>query len=564
MTKEENRRVLFKNTKYFIYKLLVSIGIRGILLVIPLYYSWGIDQINNKNFTAAYQMIIMFFVFTIIYRIFEVINQISFYKLYSNVYKTYLDLGLYKTCNNSVYSLSRFSLSEYSNIMSEDFEVLSDYYSALVMRIVEIMEFVYIIIYFFIINTLIGYMTLFVTLVVLFILIFFNSNIAKTNEIRKKKHDTRISVFQELLLSVKEIKGFNIFDAFRKRTINDVDNYVKWNNKLNVDKYNLKQVSLGLVDVFQFLALIVGIKLIVDGNMTIGMLTIIYSYYSKLSALFLSIITLSESLISVKVSKQRIHKLFQYANVNYEDKESIDDIKGEIEFVNVLYGNKQDPTLDNVSFTVAANTFTVISGLTGSGKTGIIDLLLRYNRQHVGDILIDGVRLNDYKSNEIGEYISAVSKIPTFFNVSIRENLSLFDSHFENIIRICKELEIHDYIMALPDGYDTILLTDASNINSDVKYILAIIRVLLKRSKIMLFDETFDFLSNDMSIKVLESLNSMKKENTIIIITKNKMVLESSYVDEIIMLDEHKILVEGNHQELIKNNKRYKEIVSKL
>lgn len=70
-------------------------------------------------------MIIMFFVFTMLYRISEVVNQITYYILYSKLYKTYLDLGLYKTCNNSVYSLSRFSLSEYSNIMSEDFETLS-------------------------------------------------------------------------------------------------------------------------------------------------------------------------------------------------------------------------------------------------------------------------------------------------------------------------------------------------------------------------------------------------------------------------------------------------------
>ena len=171
MTKEENKKVLKKNTKYFILKFICSLFIRAFLLVIPIYYSYGIDEITRGNYSAAYHMIIMFFVFTMLYRISEVVNQITYYILYSKLYKTYLDLGLYKTCNNSVYSLSRFSLSEYSNIMSEDFETLSDYYATMVIRVVEIMEAIYIVIYFFTINKVIGYLTLFICLVVLFILI---------------------------------------------------------------------------------------------------------------------------------------------------------------------------------------------------------------------------------------------------------------------------------------------------------------------------------------------------------------------------------------------------------
>ena len=564
MTKSENREVLLKNKKYFIIKFICSLLIRAFLLIIPIYYSYGIDAITNGNYKVAYNMIIMFFVFTMLYRLSEVINQITYYKLYSNVYKTYLELGLYKTCNNSVYSLSRFSLSEYSNIMSEDFETLSDYYSTLVIRIVEILEAIYIVIYFFTINTFIGFITLFICIVVLLILLFFNGIIAKTNHQRKIRHDKRIGNFQELLLSVQEIKGFNIFNVVKERTMNTVKDYVKWNNKLNIDKYNLKQISLGLVDIFQFISLMIGIKLITSGNMTIGVLTIIYSYYSKLNALFLSIITLFESRINKKVATIRIHKLFQYATSNYENKNEINDIKGSIEFKSVLYGNKKDPILDNVSFKVLPNTFNIITGVTGSGKTGIFDLLLRYNRQHTGSILIDDISINNYNNKQISSLISAVRKTPTFFNISIRDNLSIFDSNFENIIYLCKLFNIHDYIMALDDGYDTILLTDATNINSDVKYVLAIIRVILKRTKIMLFDETFDYLSHDLSLKVLTILKDMKQDNTILIITRNKVLIEENYVDNIILLDDNKIIATGLHETLLKDNNDYKKIFKKL
>ena len=105
MTKKENKEVLKKNSKYFIIKFIVSLLLRVFLLAIPIFYSRGIDAITNGNYNAAYHMIIMFFIFALFYRLSEIINQITYYKLYSNLYKTYLGLGLSKTCNNSVYSL---------------------------------------------------------------------------------------------------------------------------------------------------------------------------------------------------------------------------------------------------------------------------------------------------------------------------------------------------------------------------------------------------------------------------------------------------------------------------
>lgn len=563
MTKEENKKVLKKNSGWFLYKFIASLLIRAFLLVIPIYYSYLIDELTKGNFNASIHMLIMFFVFTMLYRLLEIINQNSYYKLYSNLYKTYLDLGFTKTINNSLYSLSRFSLSEYSNIMSEDFETLSDYYATLVMRIVEIIEAIYIVIYFFTINIIIGYITLFVALLVLFILLYYNPKIAKTNNQRKMKHDKRISLFQELLLSVKEIKGFSIFEIVRNRTNETVSDYVKWNNKLNIDKYNLKQISLGIIDIFQVIALFIGIKMIMNGNMTIGALTIIYSYYAKLSNLFLSIITLFESRINVLVARSRIHKLFQYATSNYSKDNVVSDLQGKITFQNVLYGNKQDPILNDVSFTINANTYNVITGVSGSGKTGILDLLLRYNRQHEGIIKIDDKDINTFDSKELAKIVSAVRKSPTFFNISIRDNLSIFDSNFENIVYFCKLFNIHDYIMGLENGYDTVLLTDASNINSDVKYVLAIIKVLLKRTKIMLFDEVFDFLSKDLSEKILEEIKKLKGENTIIIISKNKDIIKDDIVDQVIVLENNKILATGLHQELLKNHD-YKKIFNRL
>ena len=118
--------------------------------------------------------------------------------------------------------------------------------------------------------------------------------------------------------------------------------------------------------------------------------------------------------------------------------------------------------------------------------------------------------------------------------------------------------------MALPLGYDTILDTEATNINSDVKFVLAIIRVLLKRTKIMLFDATFDYLSHDLSSNILNVLKSMKSDNTIVVITKSKNIIEDIDVDNVIMLNENKVIASGIHKDLITKNVEYKKIFKKL
>ena len=90
MTKEENKSVLLKNKKWFLYKFLASLSIRAFLLIITIYYSYLIDELTRGNYNAAYHMIIMFLIFTCLYRVTEIINQITYYKLYSNLYQTYL------------------------------------------------------------------------------------------------------------------------------------------------------------------------------------------------------------------------------------------------------------------------------------------------------------------------------------------------------------------------------------------------------------------------------------------------------------------------------------------
>ena len=563
MNKEENKKIIVSQKIKFITKFIISVALNVLLLVIPIYYSKLIDALSNNDFQDAYLLIIIFGLLTIGYRIIEYFNQKAYFWLYLSLYKVYMNLGLSKTFNNSLYSMSRFSLSEYSNIMSEDFEMVSDYYSTLVIRIVEILEFIYIIIYFFFINSLIGIITLLSSFLVISMLFYFNKSIAKINIERKLKNDERISLFQEIFLSIKAIKGYNIIQNIRNRLNVKIDNYIKWHIKLNMNRFGLREITLGIVDVFKVVSLLIGIRLILLGNMTLGTITIIYSYYSKLSELFTSIIILSESLNNRDVSKKRIEKLFQYANNREIDESNYNDISGKIIFNKVLYGNKITPYLNEVSFTIFPNSLTILSGNNNS-CLGVFDLLLRYNRAHTGYILIDDVDLSLYSQENISNIIGFVMEYPTFFNTSIRENLLLFDSNFENIISVCKYLEIDKYIMNLPDGYETILTNNASNIDIDIRYLLSLAGIFLKKSKIILINNVLSHVSMSCYRKIFNYLLTLKHEHTIIMISNDEKIIKNKNVDKILFISSSKIVGDGVYSELIKNNSEYQKLIKKI
>ena len=563
MDKNEKRKILFSHKGKFLWKFVISIILNVLLLVIPIYYSKLIDALNISDFNNAYLFIIIFGVLTIFYRISDYLNQKAYFNLYMALYKSFMNLGLNKTFNNSLYSLSRFSLSEYSNIMSEDFEFISDYYSTLVIRIVEILEFLYIIIYFFFINKTIGLITFLASILVIFLLFYFNKFISLTNIQRKERNDRRISIFQEIFLCIKTIKGFNIIRVIKNRLNIIVDDFIKWHIKLNMNRYGLREITLGIVDIFKIISLIIGIKLIISGNMTLGTITIIYSYYSKLSELFTSIIVLSESLNNKEVSENRVNKLFQYANNHEIDETNYNDILGNISFNNILYGNKMSPLLNNVSFDIEKNSLNIITGSIKSSE-GIFDLLLRYNRAHNGNILIDNIDLNEYSRENISNIMGFVMEYPNFFNTSIRDNLLIFDNNFENIVSVCKYLEIDDYIMNLEAGYETILQDNASNINNDVKYLLALARLFLKKSKIILINNILDHVSKPVYSQILKIITELKDEHTIIMISRDLDIIKNKNVDKIIFLAYGKIVGIGKHNELIKSNNEYIELLKKM
>ena len=150
--------------------------------------------------------------------------------------------------------------------------------------------------------------------------------------------------------------------------------------------------------------------------------------------------------------------------------------------------------------------------------------------------------------------MSIATQKPFIFNMSIKDNLSLVDSNIDNQINACKRVGIHDFIMTLPKGYNTILKEDATDISGGQKQLIALARTLLSKSEILLFDEITSSLDPNTTKHIIKVLKDLKKDHTIVMITHKPQLMKSA--DDIIVIDKGKVVAQGKHKELI-NNKYY-------
>ncbi len=535
--KDVKKKVLTDAKKEIIFKVITSVLIRGLLLVIPILYSMTVDDITAGNYTSAYIITAISIVVYLIYRLSEHYNQVAYYKLYNNLFSGYSDIALNQTHNNSIFSLSRFSLGEYSNILNNDIDIMASYYTNLIIRIVQILEFLVIFVYFFTINSLIFFITLGLCILMLVITIKSGKKTQELSKIRKDDLDRKTALNHEFFKGIKEIKSYNIFNKVYKKFTKATDNYLNSNADYNIQFNFIKFVVLFILEIARLIVFGYGIYLISKGQLELGVLLIIYNYYQKIIDNFTTISAINVEFRNLVVSEERFNKILEFSSdYNRKDEKiEIKNIEGKVIFNNILYGYRDDPTLDHVSFEIPPTSITSITGKENSGKEGVAHLLLKLNRQHEGNILIDHIDINNYNDSEYYHYIACASRQPFFFNASIKENLMMVANNEEDITKICETLKINDDIETLNKGYNTIINSDEA-ISTNMQLMLSIARVLLKNPKIMIFDNIIDLLDYNNQKIVLSVLKKLKKEHTIIIITREPNIINAS--DKVIHIGE--------------------------
>ena len=555
---DATKLVLKKSKKYLFFKVLISVIYRAIAMITPILFSQAVNHVTNGNYKSAFAIASCAVFVVIIFRMCDIINTYSWHKLYNSMYDNYTKIGVNKVFDNSLYSLSRFNVGEFLNIMSTDINIMSDFYCNLIMRLIRIFEVLIIFVYFFMIDIYIGLAGVFMAIVAITVIFISSKTIERLNRYKSYNLDNRNTIINEFLLSIREIKAFNIFNPIRKRIDEANNTYTKSYLQQRVGEDAFKYSVLAFIEAFRWGMFIYGIYLITVGKMEMGTLLIIYNYFTQLVDGFSEFATINVGIRQLKVSENRFFQLIIYSHDKLTLNKKYNFKNFNIKFKDVVYGDKENPRLKGVSFNLKSNSINSITGLVGAGKSGVVDLLLKLNRQHSGTITIGDINISDIEFESYYSLVSCIDKNDRFLNISIKDNLNIVNDNFEAIVFICKKLGIHDEILKLKNGYDTVLNSNEDTLKQNTKVLLNIARILLKKTSIMIFDDVLSVLNNESKKVVLDILNDIKEKHTIIIISKEDNIMNVS--DNVILLDEG-LVVDSGEYDVIKKNKLYKKIV---
>lgn len=277
---------------------------------------------------------------------------------------------------------------------------------------------------------------------------------------------------------------------------------------------------------------------------------------------------LDHILFGINPQVAAIRAAYSFVNEEYEivdapNAKTLDKVQGEIAFQNVVFSYDKKKVLDHFNLTIGAGQKIGLVGYSGAGKTTLIKSLIRYFDVNAGKILIDGHNIQDLTQESLRANISLIPQDITMFHRSILENLQIakYGASKEEIIDACKKAKIHDDIMNMKDGYDSIVGERGIKVSGGQRQRIAIARAILKDAPILILDEATSSLDSKTEKLIQESLNLLiqDKSKTVIAIAHRLSTIRN--MDKIIVLDQGKAVESGSHEELFQQeNSLYKKL----
>ena len=385
----------------------------------------------------------------------------------------------------------------------------------------------------------------------------------KQKEINKEK-DRAVAEVSESVRGIREIRALGIRKSMNDNFKNIVRNIYFKINKQMITERNYNAWIYILNCTLEFIIFTTCILLIINGNGSFAFFMAMTYYVYRFMNTIELMMNLSTSIQKMKVSIERLSEILD--NKLYKDEKfgivSKTDILGNIEFKNITfkYPNEEKEIFEEFNLTIPTGKKVAIVGKSGQGKTTIFNLLLRYFDSDAGVILVDDIPIEDFTEDSLRENIAIIRQEPFIFNKTILENLKIIDPYMslKKIRNACKLAEIDEYIMSLPNKYDTMIGEGGINLSGGQKQRLAIARALLKNSKIILFDEATSALDNDNQSKIKQAIDNLVKDHTIIIVAHRLSTIIDA--DVIYLIDGGKVVASGTHKQLLKKSLIYKNL----
>ena len=384
----------------------------------------------------------------------------------------------------------------------------------------------------------------------------------------QRKLDRLNSGIQESLTNVRVVKSF-------VREDHEIEKFSKLNDDLKESSLRALRIVIATMPVMTFamnvttLAVVwYGGNIIIAGKMPVGDLTAFTTYIVQIlmSLMMLSMVFLQSSRASA--SMKRINEIFDTEIGLNDDHAKNKDKKvteGRVEFKNVSFGysgenGRKDLVLEGISFTAEPGQTIGIIGSTGSGKTSLVQLIPRLYDVTGGEVLVDGVNVKEYSLKHLREGVGMVLQKNILFSGTIEENLRWGneDAPMEDVIRFSESAQADPFVKTFKNGYDTEMGQGGVNVSGGQKQRLCIARALLKRPKILILDDSTSAVDTATEAKIRESLYHDLKDTTKIIIAQRISSVQEA--DQILVLEDGKIIGHGTHEELLKTCEAYSEI----
>lgn len=406
----------------------------------------------------------------------------------------------------------------------------------------------------------------------------------------RRKNDKIYSLTTEIVRSEKDIKSLGLEDKLSEISKKYYDDYKKATYAFEVKDMNMWALRNVIIEVCGILLLILGAYMIDISILTLASFMIIYSNNGNLVSFVWSIGRIRDIFLEVNVASSRMFSLFdnneyiceKFGNVHLEN------VKGSIEFRNVAYSfveyeqadddrfltekelkaqkNKKkkvesvNKIFDKLSFKIEPNTTVAFVGRSGSGKSTILNLMSKMFEVDSGEVLIDGVNINELDKETLRNSISLVNQFPYIFDMTIKDNLLLAkkDATDKEIADAIEKASLTDFISSLKKGIDTKVGESGIKLSGGQKQRLAIARALLRNSPIIIFDESTSSLDNFAQENIKQTIDSLKGKSTIVIVAHRLSTIRN--VDKIYFLDNGKIEDVGTFDELFENNVKFKNM----
>ena len=384
----------------------------------------------------------------------------------------------------------------------------------------------------------------------------------------QRKLDRLNSGIQESLTNVRVVKSF-------VREDHEIEKFSKLNDDLKESSLRALRIVIATMPVMMFamnvttLAVVwYGGNIIIAGKMPVGDLTAFTTYIVQIlmSLMMLSMVFLQSSRASA--SMKRINEIFDTEiGLNDDNAENKDKkvTEGRVEFKNVSFGysgenGRKDLVLEGISFTAEPGQTIGIIGSTGSGKTSLVQLIPRLYDVTGGEVLVDGVNVKEYSLKHLRDGVGMVLQKNILFSGTIEENLRWGneDAPMEDVIRFSESAQADPFVKTFKNGYDTEMGQGGVNVSGGQKQRLCIARALLKRPKILILDDSTSAVDTATEAKIRESLYHDLKDTTKIIIAQRISSVQEA--DQILVLEDGKIIGHGTHEELLKTCEAYSEI----